>query len=157
MAKNLSLASILLVAMQSLATANTYTTTITTTIDDETNRPGHQQCQQQLQGHRFRSCQRYLQQGRGGGLYDDSEDSDLVPALNRPEQRESLMQCCEELRNVNEQCRCEAIKQALREQQQEGGGYQGEEFQKVYERARDLPRMCQMRRPQQCQLSGVFL
>ncbi|XP_073042172.1 2S seed storage albumin protein-like [Primulina eburnea] len=156
MAKNLALAAALLVAMLSLATANTYTTTFTTTIVDETNPGQHQQCRQQLQGRRFRSCQRYLQQGREGGRYDDSEDEDL-PTLNPGEQSESLRQCCNDLRNVNEQCRCEAIRQAVREQQQEGGGYQGEGFQQVYERARNLPRRCHLDRPQQCQLSGVFV
>ncbi|KZV34983.1 2S albumin precursor [Dorcoceras hygrometricum] len=157
MAKNLALTAALVVAMLSLAAANTYTTTITTTIDDIDNPGQQQQCQRQLQGRRFQSCQRYLQQGRQGGR-DDSEDGELVlPAESRGEQSESLRQCCDELRQVNERCRCEAIKQAVREQQQEGGGYRGQEFEEVYDRARNLPQRCQMRHPRQCQLSGVFL
>ncbi|XP_073148342.1 2S seed storage albumin protein-like [Henckelia pumila] len=157
MAKNLALAAALLVAAMltlQAATANTYTTTITTTVVDETNPGQHEQCRQQLQGRKFQSCQRYLQQGR----QSEFEYEELInPRGGGGEQSGDLRQCCNEIRNVNEQCRCEAIRQAVREQQQEGGGYQGEGFQKVYERARNLPRRCQFTRPQQCQLSGIFV
>ncbi|XP_073047260.1 2S seed storage albumin protein-like [Primulina eburnea] len=157
MAKNLALAAALLVAMVSLAAANTYTTTVsTTTIDDEDNRGRQQECQQQVQGRQFRSCQRYFQQGREGGRFD-SVDGELLLALNRGKQSGSLKECCNELRNVNEECRCEAIRQVVKEQQQGGPGYQGEEIQEVYERARELPRRCQFTRPQQCQLNAVFV
>ncbi|KAL2250781.1 2S albumin [Sesamum indicum] len=153
MAKKLALAAVLLVAMVALASATTYTTTVTTTaIDDEANQQS-QQCRQQLQGRQFRSCQRYLSQGRSP--YGGEEDEVLEMSTGNQQSEQSLRDCCQQLRNVDERCRCEAIRQAVRQQQQEGG-YQEGQSQQVYQRARDLPRRCNMR-PQQCQFRVIFV
>ncbi|KAL0347049.1 UNVERIFIED_CONTAM: hypothetical protein Scaly_1720900 [Sesamum calycinum] len=121
MSKKLALAALLLVAMVALASATTYTTTVTTTaIDDEANQQS-QQCRRELQGRQFRSCQMYLSQGRSpyGG-----DDVVLEMSTGNQQSEQSLRECCQQLRNVDERCRCEAIRHAVRQQQQEGGSYQ---------------------------------
>ncbi|KAL0338635.1 UNVERIFIED_CONTAM: 2S albumin [Sesamum angustifolium] len=153
MSKKLALAALLLVAMVALASATTYTTTVTTTaIDDEANQQS-QQCRRELQGRQFRSCQMYLSQGRSpyGG-----DDAVLEMSTGNQQSEQSLRECCQQLRNVDERCRCEAIRHAVRQQQQEGGSYQEGQSQQVYQRARDLPRRCNMR-PQQCQFRVIFV
>ncbi|KAL3628286.1 hypothetical protein CASFOL_027332 [Castilleja foliolosa] len=151
MAIKITLAAALLVALVAVATATSYTTTVTTTtFEDEANPGQQQQCQRQLQGRQFRSCQRYLSQ-RSSSPYTEEE------VIENPGQQQQLQQCCDQLRNVNEQCRCEAIKHAVRQlqQQQEGQQQTGQSGQ-VYQRATELPRKCNMR-PQQCQIRVVFV
>ncbi|KAL3642685.1 hypothetical protein CASFOL_013500 [Castilleja foliolosa] len=146
----LTLAAALLVALVAVATATatSYTTTVTpTTFEDEAN-PGQQQqqCQRQLQGRQFGSCQRYLSQRRSA--YPEEEE--VI-------ERQQLQQCCDQLRNVNDQCRCEAIKRALRQlQQQEGQQQTGQQSQQIYSMATNLPNRCNMR-PRQCRIRVVFV
>ncbi|KAK6139967.1 hypothetical protein DH2020_026280 [Rehmannia glutinosa] len=144
--KKITLAAALLVALVAVATATTYTTTVTTTTFDEEGNPGQQQqCQRQLQGRQFRSCQRYLSQR---SPYNE-EDEVLEMSTGNPGQQMHLSQCCQQLKNVNEQCRCEAIRHAVRQLQQGGQEEMGQS--QVYQRATELPRKCNMR-PQQCQI-----
>ncbi|GFP96531.1 hypothetical protein PHJA_001797200 [Phtheirospermum japonicum] len=151
MAIKINLAAALLVALVAVATATSYTTTVTTTtFEDEANQGQQQQCQRQLQGRRFRSCQRYLSQR--GRPYTEEEEVIENPG----QQQQQLQECCQQLRNVNEQCRCEAIKHAVRQLQQQEGQQQTGQSQQVYQRATDLPRKCNMR-PQQCQIRVVFV
>ncbi|KAL8039727.1 hypothetical protein ABFX02_10G055000 [Erythranthe guttata] len=156
MAIKVALAAALLVAMVTLASATSYTTTVTTTtIDDEANRGEQQQCRQQIQGRRFQSCQRYLsQRGQYGG---DEEEVIEMTTGNPQQQSQYLRDCCQQLQNVNQQCRCEAIKQAVKEIQQQGGQYQTGQSEQVYQKARSLPRQCNFRSPQQCQFHVLFV
>ncbi|KAI3471819.1 hypothetical protein Pfo_028472 [Paulownia fortunei] len=160
-AKKVALAVALLVVLVALARATTYTTTVTTTaVDDEANPGQYQECRQQLQGRRFRSCQRYLSQRSGPYNGEEEEEEILEMSTGNPGQQEQqqqyLRECCQQLKDVNEECRCEAIKHAVRQLQQEGGRGQTEQSQQVYQRASSLPRKCNMR-PQQCQIRAVFM
>ncbi|KAG8376720.1 hypothetical protein BUALT_Bualt09G0093200 [Buddleja alternifolia] len=160
MAKNLALTAVLLAALVALATATTYTTTVTTTTfdDSEENPRESQQCRQQVQGRQFQSCQRYLTSRRSGG---GQEVELLEMTTDNPRQQEEeqqhLRQCCQQLRNVDQQCRCEAIRHAVRQTQQGGGSYQGEQMQQVYQKARSLPQRCNMRSPRQCEIRAIFV
>ncbi|KAL3631932.1 hypothetical protein CASFOL_024916 [Castilleja foliolosa] len=154
MAIKLTFSVALLVALISLATATSYTTTVTTTtFEDEANPGQQQQCQRQLQGRQFRSCQRYLSHRSSNEVLEMSTE-------NPGQRQQRLQECCDQLRNVNEQCRCEAIRHAVRQlqqQQQEGQGQQQTgQSQKVYTRATELPSRCNIR-PQQCQIRVVFV
>ncbi|KAK2984804.1 hypothetical protein RJ640_004629 [Escallonia rubra] len=113
-----------LVALLALAEASTITTTMTTTTIEEENPSGsRQRCQEQIQRQQLRSCQRYLTQGRP---YDE-----LGMRMVVNPQQQSLRQCCQQLENVDEQCRCEAIRQVVRQQQQQGTEMQGERMQEM--------------------------
>ncbi|KAL3642684.1 hypothetical protein CASFOL_013499 [Castilleja foliolosa] len=158
MAIKLTFAAALLVALVTVATASRYTTTVTTTTFEDEANPGQQQqqCQRQLQGRQFQSCQRYLSHRSS----NEEDDEVLEMSTDNPGQRQQrLQQCCDQLRNVNEQCRCEAIKHTVRQlqqQQQQEGQQQTGQSQKVYARATELPRRCNFRQ-QQCQIKVVFV
>ncbi|KAH6806120.1 hypothetical protein C2S51_030951 [Perilla frutescens var. frutescens] len=151
MANKVALAAALLLALVALATATTYTTTVTTTSYD---REGSQQCSQQVQSRRFRSCQRYLQQQQRNG--DEMEDEVLEMAAGNPQQQ-YLQECCQQLKEMDrQQCGCEAIKQAVRQAQQGGRSYQTGQSEQIYQRARELPRRCGLSE-QQCHFNVVFV
>ncbi|KAK3021276.1 hypothetical protein RJ639_047267 [Escallonia herrerae] len=136
-----------LVALLALAEASTITTTITTaTIEEENPSGSRQRCQEQIQRQQLRSCQRYLMQGRP---YDE-----LGMRMVVNPQQQSLRQCCQQLENVDEQCRCEAIRQVVRQQQQ-GKEMQGERMQEMVRKAQYLPQQCNME-PQQCQIRAIW-
>ncbi|EYU35490.1 hypothetical protein ABFS82_10G053500 [Erythranthe guttata] len=157
MANKATLAAALLVALVTLTSATSYTTTVTTTtIDDEATRGEQQECRQHVQGRLYLSCQRYLsQRSQYGG--DEEEVVEMTTTGNPKERSQDLRSCCQQLHYVKQQCRCEAIKLAAEEVQQEGGQWQTGELQQVYERARYLPRQCNFRSPQQCQFRDLFL
>lgn len=152
MAKLTVVAAVLLVALLAMASASAHRTTITTTlVEDENLEQGgqSQRCQQRIQQQQQRlyHCQRYLAQRSPFEL-------DMYP--QQEQEREHLRECCQGLRNLDEQCRCEAVRQAVRQQQQQGGGQQGEEMQQMMEKARQLPRMCNLG-PRECQIRTVFI
>ncbi|KAL6521108.1 hypothetical protein OROGR_017677 [Orobanche gracilis] len=154
--RQISLASVLMMALVCLATATTYTTTVTTTtFKDEVNPGQQQQCQRQLQGRQFRSCQRYLMQRSASDVEEDEDALEMMGTGNPDQKQQSLNECCQQLKNVNEQCRCEAIKRAVQQTQQKEGQPSTGQSQ-VYQKAMELPRMCNMR-PQQCQIRVVFV
>lgn len=155
MANKVALTTSLLLALVVLARASRYTTTITTTtLDDEANPRGQQQqCQRQLQGRQFRSCQSYLSQ-RGSSQYEEEEMGGGLE-MNPSQQQQYLRDCCEQLQNVEQQCRCEAIQHAARQAQQQQGSGRQQSSEQVYQRARELPRQCNFR--QQCQFQVVFV
>ncbi|KAK3021277.1 hypothetical protein RJ639_047268 [Escallonia herrerae] len=153
MAKLTILAAALL-ALLALAEASTYRTTITTTTIEEEN-PHHggsrQRCREQFQQQQqLRHCQMYMRQG---SPYDAGLALAMVTGVN-PQQQQHLRECCQQLRNIDEQCRCEAIRQMVR-QQQMGGGSQQEQIQEMAQKAQYLPRRCNME-PQQCQIRAVW-
>ncbi|KAL3503450.1 hypothetical protein ACH5RR_037899 [Cinchona calisaya] len=149
MAKLTVVLGVLLVTF--LAIASAHRTTITTTVVEDEINPGQggQRCQQKIQQQQqqLRHCQQYLSQTSPFEL-------DMYP--QQGQQQQQLKQCCQALQNFDEQCRCEAVKHAVRQLQQQGGGWQGEQMQQVMQKARTLPRMCNME-PQECQIRAVFV
>ncbi|XP_042009269.1 2S albumin seed storage protein-like [Salvia splendens] len=140
MANKAALAAALLVAMVGLATA----TTITISFDEEVSE-NHHQCRQQVQGRRFQSCQRFLQQR--------NEFEALLDSYQRP----ALQACCQELKQMDSQeCGCEAIRQAVRQAQQSTRRFQTSQSEQVYQQVRALPRRCGLRE-QQCHFRRLFV
>ncbi|XP_042009277.1 2S albumin seed storage protein-like [Salvia splendens] len=122
MANKAALAAALLVAMVALATATTIS------FDEEVSE-NHHQCRQQVQGRRFQSCQRFLQQR--------NEFEALLDSYQQP----ALQACCQELKQMDrQQCGCEAIRQAVRQAQQSTRRFQTGQSEQVYQQARALPR-----------------
>ncbi|KAG6433922.1 hypothetical protein SASPL_105541 [Salvia splendens] len=145
MAIKAAVAAALLMALVAVASATTYTTTVTTTSYDERGSRKYQQCSQKVQGREFRSCQSFLKQR--SYLEMDSGRS----------KQEYVEECCEQLRDMDRyQCGCEAIKHAVQKAQQGGSSYQTGQSEKIYERARALPRLCRLSE-QQCSFNLVFV
>ncbi|XP_047979736.1 2S seed storage albumin protein-like [Salvia hispanica] len=141
MAIKAAVAAALLMALVAVASA----TTITTTSYDERGSRKYQQCSQKVQGRQFQSCQSYLKQR--SYLEMDSGSS----------KQEYVEECCEQLRDMDRyQCGCEAIKHAVQKAQQGGSSYQTGQSEKIYQRARALPRLCRLSE-QQCSFNLVFV
>lgn len=153
MAKLTVLAVILLVALLAIDAATAHRTTITTTVVEEEDNLGQggqsRRCQQRIQEQQqqLRHCQQYLSQM-------SPFDLNMYPQQGQQEQHRR--QCCQTLENFDERCRCDAVRHVVRQQQQQGGGWQGEEMQQVLQKARYLPRMCNLE-PQQCEIRPVFI
>ncbi|KAI8552749.1 hypothetical protein RHMOL_Rhmol06G0291300 [Rhododendron molle] len=64
-----------------------------------------------------------------------------------PQQQQQLRQCWQQLENLDDQCRCEGIREAVH-QQREQGEMQGEE---MMQQAENLPSRCNLS-PRRCQI-----
>ncbi|XP_010064931.1 2S albumin [Eucalyptus grandis] len=137
-------------ALLVVAASATYRTTITTVEFDEEANPrrggggsgsGSQQCRQRILRQQLHKCEQFITQGRG------------LIVLPRHEEggQGSLQQCCQQLRQIDQQCRCEGLKQIVQEQQQQGQ-LQGQELREVVQKAQNLPNMCRLG-PQRCDIS----
>ncbi|XP_058072669.1 2S seed storage albumin protein-like [Magnolia sinica] len=135
-----------LLVLVSMAHAAIYRTTITETVINEESQSQQQRCQQEVQRKPLDSCRTYLQYGQGGRL--------LMVGTAR-NQGQVPQECCQQMRNVREECRCEALRQMVREQQQQPGQgeFQGEEQEEIQQRAENIPDQCKLR-PQSCQIGG---
>ncbi|KAL3503445.1 hypothetical protein ACH5RR_037894 [Cinchona calisaya] len=102
-----------------------------------------------MQMMQMRQCKNYLMSQMGqGGPFNRVAIKMMVDGDNN---QMGLQQCCMELRNVDDECRCEVIKQMVMQQMQEGQMEQGQQqMQKMMQMARNLPAMCNMQ-PYQCQ------
>ncbi|KAI3716238.1 hypothetical protein L6452_23442 [Arctium lappa] len=115
---------------------------ITTTIEDDTfeyNTNKKQQCSQHLQDQQLQQCQTYLQQPY---------------QTPHTQQQQTLQQCCQELQNIDEQCRCKAVKQVfgeVQQQQQETGPF-GSSSQQLKQKAENLPKQCNLQTKKQCNI-----
>ncbi|KAL1564999.1 2S seed storage albumin protein-like [Salvia divinorum] len=139
MATKAVLAAALLMVLVALASATTYF--------DEEGSENYQQCRQQVQGRKFHSCQRFLQQRTNEDEDEEVEDS----------YQPSLQACCQELKQMDrQQCGCEAIRQAVKQTQQSTRRYQTGQSEQVYQKARALPRRCALRE-QQCHFRLLFV
>ncbi|KAK1440019.1 hypothetical protein QVD17_05844 [Tagetes erecta] len=139
MAKLIALA-LAFAALVAFATA--HTTIVTTTIEDQNPISSQRQCSQRLQGKRFNQCRMFLQ-----SPYQDNTQSQLT------------QQCCQELKNVDEQCQCEAVKQVLRDvqrqQQHQMGPFGSQQTQQLKQKAQMLPNQCQLQ-TRQCQIGSIM-
>ncbi|XP_057777909.1 2S seed storage albumin protein-like [Salvia miltiorrhiza] len=150
MAIKSALAAALLVALVAVASATTVTTV--TTSYDERGSEKYRQCSQQVQGREFQECQSYLKQRSRPYL-----EMEMEAESNPQQQEEYAEQCCEQLREMDRyQCGCEAIRHAVQKAQQQGGRSYQAGTEQIYERARALPRLCNLRE-QQCRFNLVFL
>nr|XP_009784996.1 PREDICTED: 2S sulfur-rich seed storage protein 2-like [Nicotiana sylvestris]XP_016506581.1 PREDICTED: 2S sulfur-rich seed storage protein 2-like [Nicotiana tabacum] len=146
----LSLVASLLLCLLVVASANTATST-----EDEHENQGSQRCQEQIQRQRLNHCRiimtmlenkRYMYLSRSRQYYGD--ELSMVRDDDESNQgQQHLQQCCQELRNMDTQCRCEALRRRRRMMQERGS--RGQESERIMERARYLPRTCNIQ-PTQC-------
>ena len=136
-----------LVALLALASVSAHRTTITTTVVEEEENPRQQQCREQIQRQQnLRHCQMYLAQRR------DQYEVAMVTDQN-PQQQQHLRECCQQLQQIDEECRCEGVRMAVRQQQ---GQREREEMGQVMQMAQDLPSKCNLS-PRRCRIqSGWF-
>ncbi|KAH7861389.1 hypothetical protein Vadar_025511 [Vaccinium darrowii] len=127
-------------------------TTITTTVVEEEENPGQQQrCRQQIQREdNLRDCQMYLMQQMRGG-YDKVA---MIKTESNPHQQQ-LRMCCQQMENLDEQCRCEGLREAMRQQRGQGQ-IQEEEMREMMQQAENLPSKCDLS-PRRCQMrASIF-
>ncbi|KAE8125624.1 hypothetical protein FH972_020407 [Carpinus fangiana] len=133
----------LFAALLLVAHAAAFRTTITTVNIDEDaeNQQGRrgESCREQVQRQQnLNHCQRFMRQQSQSGRYEDGNQM----------QQEGFQQCCQQLRQMDERCRCEGLRQAVMQQL---GQLRGEEMQEIVESARDLPNQCRLS-PQRCEI-----
>lgn len=128
--------TLFLVALFSLTISATTITTITTTIVDENAGKCTQKIQpmQQL-GH----CMMYI-------------SPKMSPMNAQEEHRE---ECCSQFKQIKRSCRCMAIKEMVREQQQ--GQMESQDREKMVGDAMNIPSVCQIDMPQeQCDIQPFY-
>nr|ARD06083.1 PawS-like protein 1c [Inula racemosa] len=153
---NLALvAFVALAAIVAFAEVSAYRTTIitTTTIEDnglppyvdglprEVEDNPRERCRRQIQGQQLNHCHMHLITQQGRSSFDST-------TLRMSQQDQHLQLCCDQLKQVNEQCQCEAIKKVVQQaaqmqQQQQGGQEQGSQ-QQVLRKAQMLPNQCKL-------------
>lgn len=128
--------------------------TITTTVDEEDldhqYRDAQEKCRHQIQQQypQMRHCQQYL--SSSGGPFE--MDMKIQP-YGEEDQQQHLGPCCMALRNMEERCRCEFTREALRKEvEQQGPGQgQGPKIEQMKMKAKYLPRQCNIG-PRQCRV-----
>ncbi|KAH6758118.1 hypothetical protein C2S52_023004 [Perilla frutescens var. hirtella] len=102
----------------------------------EIQNPGESRgrCRQEIEGQRLSSCRQYLR---------DGSRCDTTPQNEGGGWREAFPQCCEELEQINQRCRCEALKQVAWEQRQ-AGELQERELGEMLRTAQSLPSLCRI-------------
>lgn len=132
-----------LVALLAVAVLVTdaYARTIITTVEVEEDNQWPfgrgDRCRQMKPREQLRNCESFLRrQQQQGGRGEEEVEMNQFPF---PPRGRGLDECCRELRNVDLQCRCDALGQIAREVQSQGHGQQGRQ---VLETARNLPLQC---------------
>lgn len=152
MAKLTVVAAVLFAALITVASATSYTTVVTTTVDGEGN--PEQSCQSEVQRVQMMHCMQWMQSQTGRSPYEGSFLRSAV-ANPRYQEEEHLQECCDELRSVSKPCRCEAMRHMMKQMQQQYG--MEEEMQTMKERMQSLPQMCNMKSPTRCRFPVVFV
>ncbi|XP_049386698.1 2S sulfur-rich seed storage protein 1-like [Solanum stenotomum] len=136
----ISLVAALLLCLLAFANANTFSVTVAVTEDNIDN---PQSCQEQIQSQKLNHCRMYISRSHQHFNDELSMVTDDDHEINQAQ--EHLQQCCQELRNMDTQCRCPALKKMV----MQDCGRQGEEAQRMLGKARYIPRMCNIQ-PTQC-------
>ncbi|XP_059442163.1 2S seed storage albumin protein-like [Corylus avellana] len=143
MVARLATLAALFAALLLVAHAAAFRTTIATVNIDEDieNQQGRRGVSCREQFHRLQNlnwCQRFMRQQSQFGRYEDGNQ----------QQQQDFQQCCQQLWQMDERCRCEGLRQAVMQQL---GQVRGEEMQEIMESARDLPNQCRLG-PQRCEI-----
>ncbi|KAI6687435.1 hypothetical protein NL676_024263 [Syzygium grande] len=123
-------------------------TMITTVeIDEDDERSGSGSCHEQVQTQGLEQCEQlFWDIGRGSSQMGGSERERLMESQHfRP--------CCQQLRQVEQQCRCRGIRQIVREEQSE---FRREGMHRVVRSARDLPSACGFSSPRHCEIKAIW-
>ncbi|XP_060964943.1 2S seed storage albumin protein-like [Cannabis sativa] len=141
MAKISSSTLALFAALMLVAHAVAFRTTITTVETDDVenySRSGsEQECRRQRQD--LNHCRMYMREKMHGRFEEEDEIGNYSQHLD---------QCCSQLRNVNERCRCPALEMEIQKEQ-------GQDKQRMMESARNIPSMCGMQ-PRTCQFHSRY-
>lgn len=132
----ITLSLVLLIA----STTSGYRTTITTVqmeVDNQGMGTSEQRCEQEIQVENLQHCQAYVRQKASWGYFlAMSTDNNGQP------QKENKRLCCEELKQLNEQCQCRALEAILADQMIKGQ-LSGEQVMRVAQKIQNLPQECQ--------------
>ncbi|KAL5547649.1 hypothetical protein UlMin_002880 [Ulmus minor] len=128
----LASAAALLAALLFIAHASAFTTTFTTVITDDERR---ESCREQIMRQSLGPCMRYMRE----------QMSDR--------RSPNLEQCCEQMRDMDENCRCRGLHHKMMEQSEQ---LSGEEMRRMMEKAEHLPSKCNMG-PQSCDFGRITL
>lgn len=144
MAKLAVLATALLLLL-AISNATIYQTTIIAGYDGSEFEQFQtsQRCREQMESPQFLQCGQYLmeQKRRPGevlilrGIRNQQEE----------QQSQSMRQCCQAMRNMDQQCQCTGLRQLVDKVQKEKGQGQGQEpgqQQQLTQIARQLPEKC---------------
>ncbi|KAF8023883.1 hypothetical protein BT93_F1159 [Corymbia citriodora subsp. variegata] len=148
MANFATLAAIFAALLVMSHAASAYRTMITTVeIDEDNEGHGSRSCHEQVQTESLEQCEElFLDIGRGSGRPIGSERERLMESQHfRP--------CCQQLRQVEQQCRCRGIRQIVNEEQSE---FRREGLHRVVRSARDLPSACGLSSPHHCQIKAIW-
>ncbi|XP_031738807.1 2S sulfur-rich seed storage protein 2-like [Cucumis sativus] len=114
--------------------------------DNQSQRPWLQRCRQQIRsGERLRHCERLLTQPRRFRL--------LLAAEEEEDAVEHLEECCQQLKGMDDACRCEGLRQIVQRRRQQGQ-LQGVDVGQMLERATNLPSVCRLSR-RRCDLRST--
>lgn len=151
MAKIALLVALAFAVIVAFSEVSAYKTTITTTttIDDNIvdysgyvslDNPSRskKQCGREIQGQQLNHCRMYLTQGT---------------SFHQQPDQQYLQLCCNQIRQVEEQCQCKAIQELAQQalQQQPQGRKQGGQMQQVLKKVHMLPNQCKLE-IQKCQI-----
>ncbi|KAH7841555.1 hypothetical protein Vadar_031408 [Vaccinium darrowii] len=119
--------------------------TTTTTVAEVENlgQSREQRCRQQ----ELNACQQYLR--------ESTRITRREVLLNQSGWREQFPICCQQLEQLEEQCRCEGLRRVFRQQQQRGELW-GLEMQEMMETAESLPSLCRIS-PLWCDIRSLLL
>nr|ARD06060.1 PawS-like protein 1a [Coreopsis tinctoria] len=144
----LALFALAFTAIVAFSAVSAYKTTIVTTIiesnefymplDALDNKKSSQQCHSQVPIEQLNHCKMHLTQGI---LFDKM--------AARPFQQH-LQQCCSQLKQVSEQCQCDAIQKVYDEARLQGGVVQ---MRQMLSKAQRLPNDCELE-VQECPLAS---
>ncbi|XP_021906584.1 sweet protein mabinlin-2-like [Carica papaya] len=132
-----------------LAKASTFDLQYDFEEDDENQQqPRPQRCQREFMRHQqLRACQRFIrrQTSQGPRLEDELALDDEDEENQQQRGRQDFRICCQQLRNIDPQCRCPVLRRAVRIQQQRVQGQQGQQqVRRMHRIASNIPNMCQL-------------
>ncbi|KAJ0044847.1 2S sulfur-rich seed storage protein 2-like [Pistacia vera] len=130
-----------------VANASIYRATIE--IDEENPSGRQQSCQEQIRRQQqLRHCKMHLMQEVQGQQSWASRD------IVNPQQQH-LRQCCQQLQDLDNRCRCQGLEQVVKQQQQQGQ-LRGEEIREVIEIASEIPSRCNIQPREGCDFRSPY-
>ncbi|KAI4374759.1 hypothetical protein MLD38_012716 [Melastoma candidum] len=135
------------------ASASPYRTTLVINGDpalDRREQPRRQAegCQGRVQAQQLQSCRQYLRGASGKGsqgyivLPREGGGGQQGQQEQQKQQQQQLQQCCQQLKQVEDKCRCEALKEIVRQEQQQQPTQQPSQPGQIQQRASALPAAC---------------
>ncbi|KAI5571775.1 hypothetical protein POPTR_011G134500v4 [Populus trichocarpa] len=147
MARFLTIAVLASLLLALIANASSYRTTITTVeFDDQSSRSRSGGCQEKIRRVDLSSCEQYVSQISRPRLA-------LRGIHHRQGDQEQVQQCCQQIRNVDRQCQCDALRSVIEEQTQHQRRPEQEERQEVQRRAAEIQSQCSL---PDCQSQSIW-